>query len=164
MQLFVTNGCLLAADTLEGSLQCCMACDLCLVCCLHMAVCYCLLFHCIFFCNTPSPPHPPQPLFPTHPQPAPFTLHSCLSYCATCITQADATVTACQLRVGDGKLWKLSDPFGICFQQSARVPDAVTDAMKSSKAQQRKQQRQEVNKAKQEARKRRQEGQLSDDP
>ena len=73
-------------------------------------------------------------------------------------------MTACQLLVGDDELWTLSDPFGICFQQSARVPDAVKDAMKSSKAQQRKQQRQEVNKAKQEARKQRQEGQLSDDP
>ena len=74
-------------------------------------------------------------------------------------------MTTCELLVGD-ELWKLSDPFGICFQQVANVsgPGAAKDAAKSITAQERNQQRQQVHKARQEARKQQEEGQLPDDP
>lgn len=57
-------------------------------------------------------------------------------YWAACIVQGNiSTINACGLLVGD-ELWKLSDPFGICFQQDASVsgPGAVKDTVKSSKA------------------------------
>ena len=68
------------------------------------------------------------------------------------------TMTPCELPVGDD-LWRLSDPFGICFHQFADVsgPNAVKDAARSSKAQEHEQQPQEKCKEHQEA-------QISDDP
>lgn len=69
------------------------------------------------------------------------------------------------LCTGDG-LWDLSDPFDLSFQQSADVSSSGSpgqEAVKQSKAQEEKQHRQELYRARREARKQHLEVDLSDD-